>query len=798
MSNTNKTVLQEPRPTAAPGIGSIAAAELAGFHGPLLLPIAPFDATGNVSPGKTPAVMRSDGSWVGLKKWNGGTSAVTREACDAAGANCGLILGHPNDHQQFIALDFDLEGADMAVVLEARALALATIVATVGDVYVRDTREGRAAVLLRIPHAEAAGSKHVAHLTHPVHGGLGKIELLTKGQQIVVSGIHNKTRKRMLWWRTDTPGTMLPAPIVGTHIPILTGRAAVDSLLDLVLTALGTIGITHTRSKTHDPDTAASNHTSPAEKAAPSVAALLEILQGLPNPASADRDVYLAVMHGTAGCIRAARTLTPKITRAEEDQVARAAAAWAARWESGTSSSEADEEAKFRADFLKADNIYAGWRTLVATATDLGWDGAAAIDAGAYFDAVKRTDEEEAAEAEKAETRAEGEAAKKLQESLGPRQRLPSVKFLSLNSVANLPPQEWLIEDIVPAASLICAYGMPKAGKTFLLLSMLLHVAARKDWMGKPTRQGAVVYIVGEGARGLQKRLEAMKQHYGIGDEAPFYVVGRAVNFMDPKAVRELGEDIEDLLAAEGQTLAAIAVDTVARAIPGADENSSKEMGMFILGCDQLRESLKCTVFAIHHAGKDLARGARGSSALLGAVDAQYVIERRKDGVTTLTVTDMRDGASGEVMTFDMLPVSTSDGKSSLVPVLRAAAAAAQGAAPAAPAKPLVGDQAVAFGALEEALKKTGKDQSSGTRACTVAAWRAVYYGRRSGDGADAMEKGFKRSRTALLGKGLIEVNDPYVWVRTAWSAADDFTALERAAEIALLAGAEAPAGPLN
>jgi hypothetical protein len=326
---------------------------------------------------------------------------------------------------------------------------------------------------------------------------------------------------------------------------------------------------------------------------------------------------------------------------------------------------------------------------------------------------------------------------------------------------------------------------------------MGLHITTGQPWMGKKSKQGAVVYIVGEGARGLQKRLEAMQKYYGITNATPFYVIGRAVNFMDRNAVRMLEEDIQDLLDAEGQTLGAIMVDTVARAIPGADENAVKEMGIFIAGCDRLRENLQCTVFAIHHAGKDISRGARGSNSLLGAVDAEYLIEQKKGHVGTLTVSDMRDGESGEVMTFDMLSIGTSDGKSTLVPTLRAPAAVSQGIAPTPPAK-LAGDQELAFGALEEALRKTGKDQSSSTRACTVAAWRAVYYGRRSGDGADAMEKGFKRSRTALLGKGLIEVNDPYVWVRTAWSAADDFTALERAAEFAMLAGAEAPAGPLN
>jgi hypothetical protein len=390
------------------------------------------------------------------------------------------------------------------------------------------------------------------------------------------------------------------------------------------------------------------------------------------------------------------------------------------------------------------------------------------------------TEEERAAEGLKAERaealRAQEAAADEIRKLLGPRGRLPSVQFLTLKDIANLPPQEWLVDNLVPATSLVCAYGAPKAGKTFLLLSMGLHVATGLPWMGKMTRQGAIVYIVGEGARGLQKRLEAMKKHYCISDDTPFYVIGKAVNFTDTKAVRELQEDIEDLMTAKGQTLAALMVDTVARAMPGADENAVKEMGIFILGCDKLRENLNCTVFAIHHAGKDLSRGARGSNALLGAVDVELMIEQKEREVFALTVSNMRDGESGEVMTFDMLKVGTSDGKSTLVPVLRAEVPKLQGVTRVMPK--LTPDQDLLMNALEEALKTSGEEQD-GTRICTVAAWRAIYYSRRSGDEKDAMQKGFKRARDALIAKSRIEVRDPYVWIRTTWSEAGEFTATE-------------------
>ena len=61
------------------------------------------------------------------------------------------------------------------------------------------------------------------------------------------------------------------------------------------------------------------------------------------------------------------------------------------------------------------------------------------------------------------------------------------------------PPPEWLVAGLLPERSLIVPFGPPKAGKTFLVLSFCLHVAAGLPWFGMAVKQGAVVYIAGEG-----------------------------------------------------------------------------------------------------------------------------------------------------------------------------------------------------------------------------------------------------------------------------------------------------------
>jgi P4 family phage/plasmid primase-like protien len=359
---------------------NIAAAAAAGFPPPLLIPVAPPTASGMppTAVGKAPAVIRPDGSWKGLGAWNHGTSASVREQCDAAGANCGLILGLQNNGEQFLAIDCDMavgEDGDLStkVAMEVRSVIIKAVTAAVGrPVWVRNTRVGRAAILLRLPPEQPAGSKSIIHLAHAVHGDLGRIELLAKNQQIVIAGQHPVTLRNAEWFRTDAPDTKFLVPKVDAAIPRLKDRKAVDDLLEMILVALERVRVTSSRTKVQDADRPFNSTQVIAEdRAPPSAAILISTLQAMPNPAWAGRDLYASVMHAVAGCIRAGKSLN-RITVEDEKAIIHEAAKWAARWEGPNPSSVEVEAAKLRSDWLRREIIFAGWPTLMNTATDLG------------------------------------------------------------------------------------------------------------------------------------------------------------------------------------------------------------------------------------------------------------------------------------------------------------------------------------------------------------------------------------------------------------------------------------------
>lgn len=244
-----------------------------------------------------------------------------------------------------------------------------------------------------------------------------------------------------------------------------------------------------------------------------------------------------------------------------------------------------------------------------------------------------------------------------------------ALRLLTMDEVEGLPPVPWLIHGIVPARAMVVPYGPPKAGKTFLVLSWALHVAGGLEWCGHAVTQGHVVYIVGEGLGGFATRLMVMREAYGIPPSAPLYIIPRAVNFNAPGEVAAMCQLIRQRLGSVQPVL--IIIDTLARAMPGVDENSAKELGEIVARCDEIKDEFGATVMPIHHTGKDVERGLRGSNSLLGAVDASYLIQKAGKGAARLINDAMKDAEEFAPMVFDMVPHMVGL-RSSIVPRLRA------------------------------------------------------------------------------------------------------------------------------
>lgn len=187
--------------------------------------------------------------------------------------------------------------------------------------------------------------------------------------------------------------------------------------------------------------------------------------------------------------------------------------------------------------------------------------------------------------------------------------------------------KSYLIEDVLGLGAASTVYGAPNAGKTFAVMDMAWHIATGRKWCNKRVVQGAVLYLALEGGFGIDNRIAALKEHYGDQDsQIPFAIVKSTLELSTKTDAKELLKLIQQLEDETGHPLRLIVVDTFARAWTG-DENSATEVGKVIKTVDYLREKTKAHVLNVHHAGKDKSKGARGSNALLGAIDTEIFVD---------------------------------------------------------------------------------------------------------------------------------------------------------------------------
>ena len=67
-------------------------------------------------------------------------------------------------------------------------------------------------------------------------------------------------------------------------------------------------------------------------------------------------------------------------------------------------------------------------------------------------------------------------------------------------------------------------------------------------------------------------------------------------------------------------------IDTLSRSMRGVDENTAKDMGIFVDNCERIGRHFGCIVIVVHHAGKNADNGAKGSIALPAAADVMWFV----------------------------------------------------------------------------------------------------------------------------------------------------------------------------
>jgi hypothetical protein len=221
------------------------------------------------------------------------------------------------------------------------------------------------------------------------------------------------------------------------------------------------------------------------------------------------------------------------------------------------------------------------------------------------------------------------------------------------HQLGSLPTLEWLIDGIAPAGGLGVLVGPPGSGKTFLLLDIASCIATGTDWHGCAVKQGAVVYVYAEGVAGLRARVEAWSAAHGKNVERVAFI-RHAVNLVDQQSAGNILARLKE----EGVQPVAIIIDTLARAMTGADESGSRDMGLVVATAGQLQTETGAAVWFAHHPKKGGGE-YRGSSALGGSTDT--IISAQKSGTTiTLRCEKQKDAPHFEPFALTLVESGTS------------------------------------------------------------------------------------------------------------------------------------------
>ena len=210
---------------------------------------------------------------------------------------------------------------------------------------------------------------------------------------------------------------------------------------------------------------------------------------------------------------------------------------------------------------------------------------------------------------------------------------------------------EFIIKGLIETESLAQIFGESGGGKSFIALDIAARVASGTLFHGHEVKQGAVIYIAGEGHNGLKRRLLAWERLNEISlDRAPLFLSKAAAQFLDAASAQAVADAVDEIVLTEGPP-ALIIVDTLARNFGPGDENATKDMSNFVAAMDRLKGRHGCTLILVHHTGHSDKDRGRGSAALKAALDVEFRVEKADDMITLIN-TKMKDAAPPLEMYF--------------------------------------------------------------------------------------------------------------------------------------------------
>lgn len=306
---------------------------------------------------------------------------------------------------------------------------------------------------------------------------------------------------------------------------------------------------------------------------------------------------------------------------------------------------------------------------------------------------------------------------------------------------------EYLIHKFFELFTLISITGPSGEGKSFIAIDVACCIATGRPWNGRAVKQGAVLYLAGEGRSGIIRRIMAwlITHNLSPSDLSGFYLSKHTL-MMD-------GSNLDEIISEmAGIDVALIIIDTLARHISG-HENDAQDMGQFINHVDHLGKRLNASRITVHHTGHDQTRG-RGSTVYNAAIDTGIMCNKG-----TLTSFKTKDSEPIELVEFKIVPVVIGNDDETGEPITSAVVEYGE-RSKQQKSSGLTKIERVALEALIKVSANSLSDEVNGRRGALIGDWRQRFYDFRLNTDPDiskaALKKAFERASEALVAKGAV------------------------------------------
>jgi hypothetical protein len=226
----------------------------------------------------------------------------------------------------------------------------------------------------------------------------------------------------------------------------------------------------------------------------------------------------------------------------------------------------------------------------------------------------------------------------------------PRIQTYTFADLGNLPPRQDIIGGFLAGQSDTFLIGRRGTLKSQIVIAAGVAITCGVEFLGHPVRrQGAFVYVPGEGLPGIRQRI-ASELPDGHQDPGPFVVL-RGANPFTARGIRDLLDTLAQVQDAHGE-IVAVAFDTLHRITPGMSHENPAHVAVLFDHYQQIRDRFGCSTITVAHTAGGDGEDVRGSTSYLDGADQAWHAKPQPDGVVKLVNVKAKDTAKLEPITL--------------------------------------------------------------------------------------------------------------------------------------------------